>query len=82
MLLKISPNKGGGGVAAQGVVLPAEESSASSHRASNDVRRTLDNPEPCGSGRDALLRVRDAKPYTDAEHRVPTESRLKAQAIC
>ena len=26
------------------------------------------------SGRDALLRVRDSKPNTDAEHRVPIES--------
>ena len=25
------------------------------------------------TGRDALLRVRDSKPDTDAEHRVPTE---------
>ena len=31
------------------------------------------------NGRDALLRVRDAKPNTDAEHRVPTGSRLYAQ---
>ncbi len=31
-------------------------------------------PEGCGffPGRDALLRVRDGKPNTDAEHRVPT----------
>jgi len=28
-------------------------------------------------GRDALLRVRDGKPNTDAEHRVPTESGLQ-----
>jgi len=28
---------------------------------------------------DALLRVSDAKLNTDAEHRVPTESRLQAQ---
>ena len=27
-------------------------------------------------GRDALLHVRDARPNTDAEHRVPTESGL------
>ena len=31
------------------------------------------------NGRDALLRVRDGKPNTDAEHRVPTESGLQAQ---
>ena len=31
------------------------------------------------SGRDALLRVRDGKPNTDAGHRVPTESGLQAQ---
>src|SRR5688572_12304821 len=31
------------------------------------------------NGRDALLRVRDDKPNTDAEHRVPTESRLYDQ---
>ena len=29
----------------------------------------------------ALLRVRDAKPNTDAEHRVPTASRLYEQRI-
>ena len=28
------------------------------------------------NGRDALQRVRDGKPNTDAEHRVPTRSRL------
>jgi hypothetical protein len=31
------------------------------------------------NGREALLRVRDGKPRTDAEHRVPTESDLPAQ---
>ena len=31
------------------------------------------------NGRDALLRVRDAKPKTDAGHRVPTESGLRVQ---
>ncbi len=31
------------------------------------------------NGRDALLRVRDGKPNTDAEHRVPTESGLQTQ---
>ncbi len=31
------------------------------------------------NGRDALLRVRDGKPNTDAEHRVPTGSGLYAQ---
>jgi len=31
------------------------------------------------NGRDALLRVCDGKPNTDAEHRVPTESSLQAQ---
>jgi len=31
------------------------------------------------NGRDALLRVHDSKPNTDAEHRVPTESGLQAQ---
>ncbi len=33
------------------------------------------------NGRDALLRVRDGKPKTDAEHRVPTGSGLCAQPI-
>ncbi len=32
------------------------------------------------NGRDALLRVRDGKPNTDAEHRVPTGLGLYAQA--
>ena len=31
------------------------------------------------NGRDALLRVRDAKPNTDAEHSVPTGSGLYDQ---
>ena len=31
------------------------------------------------NGRDALLRVRDGKPNTDADHRVPTGSRLYAE---
>jgi len=30
------------------------------------------------NGRDALLRVRDGKPKTDAEHRVPIRSDLRA----
>ena len=34
------------------------------------------------NGRNALLRVRDGKPNTDAEHRGPTGSRLYDQSKC
>ena len=33
------------------------------------------------SGREGLLRVRDSKPNTDTEHRVPTESGLQPKPI-
>ena len=41
-------------------------------------RATTATPPPVKRlrGRDALLRVRDARLNTDAEHRVPTESRF------